>query len=297
MNKNTDVLTDKPQAIDTGLICLYRTCSPYPDHDLGFNWMNFDYPYYHSHDYWEIILVSSGKIQHTVNGQQQILETGACCLLRPIDSHKLNSLADVPCQHMSFLITCDYMKTLLSTYSPNAYNDLINKSGALRIRLPEYKLIEIVNAGMNCKSYKLSIEQKVYCAKIIVHDLLNSILKDANSTLSNNPEWLTNFLFILNNPYLDTSNMNTLANYTPYSYSHLAHVFKSITGRTIIEYCNHVKIFHAQELLKSSDMSVSEICDKLHFESFSYFHRLFKRITNVSPSDYRKSNTPPPRKK
>jgi AraC-like DNA-binding protein len=47
-------------------------------------------------------------------------------------------------------------------------------------------------------------------------------------------------------------------------------------------------------LLLSTDLSIQELSDRLHFSDQSHLGRFFKRHTGLSPSVYRKSgNTPP----
>ena len=64
-------------------------------------------------------------------------------------------------------------------------------------------------------------------------------------------------------------------------------LFKKTLGISFVDYTNFVRISRAEELLISSQLSVSEISDSLGFSSVSYFTRVFKNITNLTPSSYR----------
>jgi AraC-like DNA-binding protein len=68
---------------------------------------------------------------------------------------------------------------------------------------------------------------------------------------------------------------------------HFLRVFKSITGKTPIEYRNTIRLEHAKELLLDSDHSVTEIADITGFESNVYFCNAFKAKTGFSPSEFR----------
>ncbi len=63
--------------------------------------------------------------------------------------------------------------------------------------------------------------------------------------------------------------------------------FKKSTGITFIDYINFVRISKAQELLISTQENISAISDELGFSSVSYFARVFKNITNITPAYYR----------
>ena len=56
---------------------------------------------------------------------------------------------------------------------------------------------------------------------------------------------------------------------------------------TPVEYINHVKILHAIDLLRTSNLTVEEISYKLNFTSASYFIRVFKKHNGNTPNEER----------
>ena len=64
--------------------------------------------------------------------------------------------------------------------------------------------------------------------------------------------------------------------------------FKNKYGMTIFNYISNLKIKEAKALLRSKDSSITEISEKLGFESVHYFCRTFKKNTGVSPTEYSK---------
>lgn len=70
------------------------------------------------------------------------------------------------------------------------------------------------------------------------------------------------------------------------SLPHLNDVFKSYTGMTPFQYCLHVKINRAKEILAGGESSVKEIAWKVGFDDQYYFSRLFKKKTGYSPSQW-----------
>ena len=63
--------------------------------------------------------------------------------------------------------------------------------------------------------------------------------------------------------------------------------FKNVTANTFIDFLNRYRISQSRRQLMSGK-SVSEACYSCGFESLSYFNRIFKKITNENPSDFRK---------
>ena len=74
-----------------------------------------------------------------------------------------------------------------------------------------------------------------------------------------------------------------------YSKSYLSRIFKQVTGVSVISYYNDLKIQEAKKLIKETDLSFESISDKLNFSDPRYFHMLFKKITNLTPKQYRNS--------
>ena len=72
------------------------------------------------------------------------------------------------------------------------------------------------------------------------------------------------------------------------SYYYMCHLFKKITGITVVDYRNELKISRAKQYLISSDKSLTEIAQLCGFGSSSYFSKIFTRAENISPSEYRK---------
>lgn len=64
--------------------------------------------------------------------------------------------------------------------------------------------------------------------------------------------------------------------------------FKSKTRKTYSHFLLEVRVAHACKLLQEKDMSIYEVCLASGFNSISNFNRYFKKITNNSPSAYRK---------
>jgi len=64
--------------------------------------------------------------------------------------------------------------------------------------------------------------------------------------------------------------------------------FKAATGSTLIEYLQNLRIEEAKRLLESGSMPVDEISFEVNYEDPSFFRRLFKRLTGLTPSQYRR---------
>jgi AraC-like DNA-binding protein len=70
---------------------------------------------------------------------------------------------------------------------------------------------------------------------------------------------------------------------------HLARLFRSVLGKSVMDRLAELRMEHAQVLLLESTMSVTQIAGVVGITSFSYFSKAFRAATSMTPSDYRKS--------
>ncbi len=92
--------------------------------------------------------------------------------------------------------------------------------------------------------------------------------------------------------------LGALAREAGYSKYHFARGFAAAYGETPRAYLTRRRIERAQDLLRAANLSVTEICFLVGFESLGSFSSCFKQMTGKSPSAYRDAQVPagePPR--
>lgn len=68
--------------------------------------------------------------------------------------------------------------------------------------------------------------------------------------------------------------------------------FKAATGMTLIEYAQNLRIEEAKSLLEVGTLASDDISVEVGYEDHSFFRRLFKRLTGLTPSQYRRMFQP-----
>lgn len=69
--------------------------------------------------------------------------------------------------------------------------------------------------------------------------------------------------------------------------NYFCRLFKKATGKTLIHYINRYRILQACREMMKSEASVTDIMYETGFSSYSYFNRIFKQYTGMSPTEYR----------
>lgn len=68
---------------------------------------------------------------------------------------------------------------------------------------------------------------------------------------------------------------------------HLARTFKENTGFSVNGYIRELRVQEAKDLLKNSELNVSEILYRVGFHNFQSFYTIFKKHVGVTPMEYR----------
>jgi len=94
----------------------------------------------------------------------------------------------------------------------------------------------------------------------------------------------------LSNLDVDEIDLEQLAETLNVSYSWFRRTFKERIGLSPHQFRLYLKLTTARDLLRSTTMSVKQICSSSGFNSEQYFCRIFKRQAGTTPSEFRTLN-------
>ncbi|WP_245832426.1 helix-turn-helix domain-containing protein [Massilibacteroides vaginae] len=72
-----------------------------------------------------------------------------------------------------------------------------------------------------------------------------------------------------------------------FEYNYLSNIFSEVETTTIEKYFIAQKIEKVKELLEYGELTLSEIADQLNYSSVAHLSSQFKKITNISPSQFK----------
>jgi AraC-like DNA-binding protein len=100
---------------------------------------------------------------------------------------------------------------------------------------------------------------------------------------------LERFIKLVQENFREHRNVGFYADRLCLTPKYLSRVIRDSSGASAGEWIDNYVAMEAKTLLKSANMTVKQIIDELNFPSQSFFGRYFKRITGVTPKEYRKS--------
>ncbi|MBQ9112721.1 MAG: helix-turn-helix transcriptional regulator [Clostridia bacterium] len=102
------------------------------------------------------------------------------------------------------------------------------------------------------------------------------------------PHPLQKALIFINRNYNRRITVEELSGYCNVSHQYLTRLFQKYIRMSPIRYINKNKIFHAIEMLRTTEMSIKEIAYELGFDDPNYFSRIFKKEEKMSPIETRR---------
>ncbi len=254
----------------------------------------------HSHVYFEFAYIVDGEIMHICNKQSVIMKTGDIVLLRPGDIHTYNRSGG--CTHRDVVITKDYFEAACNYLSPKLYSYILSSPSCLyghlktnQLNYFEDTLIHISNS-LGTTPLDDAINSTTLSSNALICSLLSTLLIKETTLQTTFPEWLKMLLERCTKKSYQVADMNTLLHGIPYSHTHICRTFKKYTHQTITEHLNSIRLDNSRILLSNSTKPIPIIAEELGFDNPTYFTKLFKKTYGITPIQYRKQSTPPPRK-
>ncbi|WP_337099947.1 helix-turn-helix domain-containing protein [Paenibacillus sp. YIM B09110] len=103
-----------------------------------------------------------------------------------------------------------------------------------------------------------------------------------------NQEMIQTVIMQLENEYADSNlTLYRIGERIGRPEKYLSQLFKDITGDTISDYLERLRIDQASYLLTGSQLTIDEIAEQTGYNSSHSFRRAFKRVTGDSPSSFR----------
>ena len=120
-----------------------------------------------------------------------------------------------------------------------------------------------------------------YGASVDFHNL------DENTKKTHNEQVVDKFLHLVQTNYKEERGLDFYAAKLCITPKHLSKVIKAIGGKPPNDLIDEHVVYEAKALLKSTNMTIQQITDELNFPSQSFFGKYFKRVTGMSPREYK----------
>lgn len=244
-----------------------------------------------------IMLIDAGEANISIDLADYTLRPGSLLITQSKNViHAFSSSADFHGR----IIGCsrDALESILPKLS-DITALLLNQRTEPVIPLPKPK-IDDLSELFNLLQTKLNSESRFRKQKILA--ILSCIMLEIvdvnqldNQELlprrTRKEEIMARFMIAVGENFRTERSVNAYADMLSITPKHLSAVVKEISGKTAGQWIENYIILEAKILLRTTDLSIQQIADKLSFPNQSSFGKYFKNLEGISPSNYRKELT------
>lgn len=235
-------------------------------------------PYVHSHNFYELIYVLSGKCDQYIGTSHCLIHLNVHegCILKPGTMHMMER-SDKDDLVIKFSISQElFDKAILLLLDMRFENDIIifkyynaNISFHISVLIKEYI--------QKRRFYKLAVQKHLTLLFVELlrgpYEQYSDILYELGAYFEENQ---------------DKMNLQDFAKQIGYNEDYTGKLIKRSTGKNFKEIVLDLKIDKAAKMLRETDDSIAVIAEKLGYSNPSGLYRQFQRTNGMTPSEYRK---------
>lgn len=264
------------------------------DLDTRSHMVNMEFQHFHS--FYEIFIALEEGVTHIIEGELYSLAPFDLVALKPLKLHKTNYPSGLPQKRivLQFNFDCPH------PYLEDTFNLLM---GLFSNPIPIYRFAEseqkelalliqyiiLLKNDTNPMKFLIIYEKFIELLLVIYKLSKNNLYTTTpiEDSITHKVYLITSFI---HNEYSNLLSLEYIAEKFYISHYYLSHQFKRITGFTLTNYIQMTRIKNAQQMLVSTDLKITDICEHCGFTSFSQFNRVFNKLSGMSPSKYRQQN-------
>lgn len=256
----------------------------------------------HSHNYFQIYYVNSGRLTHHLENCMASLTSGDMFILPPNQPHYI----ETPDGEVDF-----YSLSFVSDYFENVKE-------ANKLILDFLLYLQTEQTGKIEPKISLSYEDTIFINTLFKRIMSefsgdktgkNEIIKETVSVIlslfarvyfeenapalvaKENRQIVMHSIEYIKNHFDEELTLSEIVHRSAMSKTNFCTIFNSITGMPFKEYLNHYRIERAAELIVSGE-KISVAANSCGYSDFSTFYRNFKKYMKMSPSEFADKNRP-----
>ena len=229
----------------------------------------------------ELIYVDYGNVRLLIEEKVIDIAPGHCIIIPGGSTHWFTGKEGAPFDYLNILFHGEIPQSLFSKSIP--------------VHRENYELMDRLK--------KESVHELPYCREVIASYLtllLANLIRQTDIAVPNKlpgfansqryqSQSVTRAMTIIANKYASPLDMKQLSRSVGISESYLCALIKRETGESCTKILQKQRVSAAKHLLRESVHSFEEISSAVGYDSVSFFFKIFKRITGMTPKTYSNS--------
>lgn len=262
----------------------------------------------HSHDYYELNIITCGECRHYVKNKSHPAKTGDMFMIPPYTEHGYWA-NDEKTKIFHLIIRNDllddYKKQLdhypgmkiLFEVEPQirqAFNNMSLNMNISKDMLSGFvkdfdELIELDKKKDEDNSVMFDLKSVCLLCK------LAKLIAQKYSTANDNHKNTADYVILKTTQYMEENysskiTVDDLSKMVNMSTPNFFRYFKNVFNTSPMEYLKKIRITHATAMLSSTDKPISFIAQECGFFDQSHFTNVFKQSTNMKPKEFRQES-------
>jgi AraC family transcriptional regulator, melibiose operon regulatory protein len=256
---------------------------------------------YHSHQEYEIYFFHAGSCRYLIHNQIYDLQPGDILLMDGMTLHKPNVSPHSKYVRSVVHFSPQWIKHILnemgSMYLLEAFQKLHHCLLRTNENAESKRLEEVVHRLADLKSssdtydIQTETEMKVLLLQvlIIVHRLCQEEYTNIPLQKVDKAKHAENIATYVQENYMNKLTLQSIAESLNLSKSYVSHVFKEMTGFTVMEYLMECRLTQVKYSLEMEpEKALKDIAYDCGFESVSHYSRFFREKVGVTAKEYRR---------
>lgn len=246
----------------------------------------------HTHNALEIYFTLNDLPDVLLNDTVSSVESGSLIIIPPYCVHQLFNTYSNICERYIITINSVWLNHVFSSHpeliayaNQNANFNIIKLSGTEQETLCSLLNQFVTKADTVSLSHYTSFFYLLETVSTIItkqDKMQNSVL-----SISSSQQTVNRIIAFINENLTHQLTLDDIASHFYMNKDYMARIFKEHTHASIGHYISLSRANMAQQLL-AEGMTVPEVQEVMGFTSYAYFFKFFKKMTGVSPSQYRK---------
>jgi AraC-like DNA-binding protein len=238
----------------------------------------------HTHDFFELIYIVSGKGMHMINDKSFLANAGDVFLIRIGDTHAFHPLTSekTPFKWINCLFVSEFINFEVPLLSETKYfgTDGFEIDYLFKIMIKEY---EEKKSGylQKIKGYLLALLTELSRMDSV------PINDSAHKSLSKQTMMKEAVNYIREN-YRYTVRMEEMASHLKISSSYLSKLFRECLNTSVLQYITQFRLEKSCNLLETTNWTIHQIALESGFNDEKLFRTYFRRQFDLTPGEYRK---------
>ena len=234
----------------------------------------------HWHDAIEFVYVREGELNFSLDGEKFTASPGDLVTVNSAIVHSFIPSTDTADYY--FLVADDNFFRTNNLYSEGTFFEKKIRTGEA-----ERLFLEIIRETEKADEFSKISTLSVLMSLFIYMNRHHKVIKEeSHLTEKKKMGMVRDALVYIGEHFKERLTVEEIAEASHFSKSYLSHIFKEITGMSVISYINLLRCHNARTLILDG-MSIAEAAADCGFVEISYFTRVFKKTLGILPSEVR----------